>query len=136
MINELRYHGDRAMVWDPINVDREFLLDTLRSGRQAHVVLEPGDCSRYDLLVTWLPTLSNEHGFGVFRLAADDAKDGLLVTRVRGGQIVGTALVGWFNHGGVRAIADGNEWSAEFFDWWCSELIGLLAPEPKSVGAT
>lgn len=119
-MKELR-HFNRVMHWGPANIGPDVLLQLLHQGMQVHVQLEPGDGTRYDLLLTWLPAVRTAFHLG------DEARDGLLVTRVVGGQVVGSAVYGWFSYGAIARIANGNEWSAELLSWWLDELLERVA---------
>jgi hypothetical protein len=118
---ELVFHG-KVMKWKPANMTVDHLMYELRTRRAVHVQLEPGDGTRYDLVVTWAPAIA-----GAFYLTARDAGDFLHVTRVIGGDLIYSML---FGEASIRPahmpIANGNEWTAVVLAWWLDELLSRL----------
>lgn len=123
-MNALRYHNGRAMQWEPVNRSGDDLVQDLGRGFQCFVQLEPGDGTRYDLLLTW-PAARLERE--AFHLSASEARYTMLVIRLRGGDVAGATLYGSMNYGAVKAIASGNEWTAAFLEWWLEELVRRVA---------
>ncbi len=128
----LLYFG-REMVREPTNMTWLDMIARLRMGQQVAVILEPGDASRYTLLITWALSVEQAFYFG------DSASDALLVTRVIGGHILGSVLFGWMNYGAVVGIAQGNEWTGKLLAWWLEAVLAELSPpalerEPDLIG--
>jgi hypothetical protein len=118
------YRG-KAMQWPLRNIHEDYLLDDLRLGRQVFAMLEPGDATRYELLITWCtaPHLGQAFNLG------DAAKDALLVVRTVNGSICGACLYGWMAHGSVMHISNGIDWSAKLLSWWLDGLLARLNAE-------
>lgn len=82
------------------------------------VRLEPGDATRYDLLITW--GVAHTSAFG---LSPGQSCESLIVLRLVSGEVRGATLFGWMNYGAVAQIANGNEWSATLLTWWLDEFL-------------
>lgn len=118
----LEYNG-RPMRWDPINVSPERIQACLDVDEPVVVQLEPGDATRYTLMLVPSPVMPWLRGFGipeteadlwllVVKLASDGRRDGWAWVPWRPGAEVGTHDV---------AELDQNEWSQELLSWWLTE---------------
>lgn len=95
------------MKFNPVSQDIETLVVQLQHGMGRHVVLEPGDSTRYDLVIT--PTIHDKE---------------LCVTRLIGGDPVASILV--HPHSGdyeFSKLANSNNWTWELLKWW---FYGLM----------
>lgn len=114
----LEYHG-KPLTWEPINTSVLILLDGLSGGFTKFVELDPGDATRYELLITWVPHLRTAFRF-------DEPGDHLLVVRLISGDPIAVSLFGYAVFGGAGRLANGNEWSAVLLNWWLDELLRRL----------
>jgi hypothetical protein len=123
---ELTYHG-RPLDPQPVNLPLGFVAQQLLAGKTIQVILEPGDATRYDFILS--PIALNEENFDLVSLEA------LFVGRTLGlgGELVASAIIRdpsrdeWQYERGVEEISlfktrAGNEWSAQFFNWWFRKL--------------
>lgn len=120
MWTELTYRlGDAPMDPQPANITLIEAVHALRRGIPQAITLEPGDMTRYDLLITPLRPADDtifHYGFG-----GEDCA--LLVTRVIGGDPAeSSVIINEVEHRPLE-IAHGNEWSGILLRWW---LKGLL----------
>lgn len=126
MIERLRYR-DKELTsdvtfrsGDATNVDH--LAYLLKMGNAQHVYLEPGDYTRYELVLTPIEAGSTHK-----------PQPGLLVTRLLGGRVHGDPAILWDWPTGASEfqieeaavlLSDGNQWAMILFMWWLALLCG------------
>lgn len=113
--------------WEPSNVTERELLDFLAEAKPAVVVLEPGDMTRYMLLLTPVDRKGIRECLGSIGIPRDVAGRYLHVTKLASdprGQ--GWAWVPWIDgvEIEVRDVAEihANQWTQQVFAWWLTEL--------------
>lgn len=116
--------GQPPMNPQPINMSLKRAAALLALRSTVVVTLEPGDATRYDLVLTPLPWVGN--------YSDEDQGAGLLVTRFRGGDAVacGVVLLNREYHNNIPALACDNLWTEVLFYWWFT----LLAKEMRFIG--
>lgn len=108
MAEVLRY-GRVPMRREPINISWAGLIERMRREDAVRVVLEPGDGTRYDLVLA--------------RVGG-----ALFLTRYVGGDSAGTELVNeWSAATVARILSCGNSWSEQLLAWWLRELLEEFA---------
>lgn len=123
---ELTYHG-RPLDPQPVNFPLGFLAQQLLAGKTCQVILEPGDATRYDFILSPIAISVESADCG--------GVDALFAGRTLGfgGELVASAVIhdparhAWEYEQGVEEISlfktrAGNEWSAQFFGWWFRKL--------------
>lgn len=112
-MRELEYKN-KPMCWKPVNTaNPDFILRY--SMTSCYIHLEPGDGTRYELIVS--------HTMG----------EALVVQRVIGGDAMGTPAQ-LYSHSDINEIKQrllesggyANPWSLEFISWWLEELIARI----------
>ncbi len=119
MNDDLRYGGKRMMI-EPINVPMHHVVDTLRGGGVIVVILEPGDGTRYRLLLTpcWASGVKGElEDVGILPGAAERY---ILVTKFDGHE--GVAFFSYPGAGTWDMTCVENDWSRELLTWWLNLL--------------
>jgi len=126
---ELLYHG-RPMTFTPINVSLTHLIATLHQNVPQVVILEPGDATRYTLLLVPL-NLGDDVSAHLDAVGIpSDAADGyLFVSKLDTHECPGT----WIPFGSGLTVGTydlpaltGNAWSCELLAWWFTHLYRLL----------
>jgi hypothetical protein len=116
-MEDLTYHG-KPLRADPHGITLLELAQALRAGQTVQLYLEPGDGTRYDLIIA--PVLRDE---GII--------DTLLVGRTtgKGGDFRAGALLPNFDsampeycHAEVERLANGYAWSLHLLMWWFGKL--------------
>lgn len=100
----------------PVDTIRQLLV----KGEHVFVRLEPGDATRYELLLT-----------PFYPDGSPRAQQSLSCTRMINGAPVGTAVIHRFEEGLDRfhqiilgkELSNGNEWSEMVFRWWFDKLL-------------
>lgn len=120
----LEYHG-REMKVEPTNMRLADVVQRLDGdGLPVVVNLEPGDATRYVLLLTpcWSTWMQNE--LGCFGIPSDDSW--MLVTKVdQSGPMASVWIpleggeLGLWN---VEKLSNKNKWTATILRWWLEEL--------------
>lgn len=106
--SELRYHRT-LMRREPVNIGWDALVERLRGEDAARVVLEPGDGTRYDLVLARV-------------------RGGLFLTRYVGGDPIGTELVtAWTVDEAAALLRNSNAWSAQLLAWWLRQVLQAVA---------
>lgn len=113
-MRELGYNG-HPMTWAPVRPSTFRLMDQLKErGTSSYIILEPGDATRYELIVSRPPT------------------GGLIVQRVSGGEPSGTAFM-LYEYTRVEEIEHRlkdngchNAWSRTLLAWWLDGLRDQL----------
>lgn len=127
---ELEYRG-RALSAEPSNASLAYVANLLNVGRPAYVCLEPGDATRYDLLIVPFNGICNgpnEPGLPTW----NPAETHLVVTRLVGMR-PGPSAVIWRDcwDGEHRELAlygvSVNEWTHQVFAWWFARLWEALS---------
>lgn len=115
-------YGGRLLSPEPTNLSLKVLAGGLSAGHTAYAQLEPGDATRYDILLVpmWGPA-----GFG----GPYDREDykWLFITRLRSGGSVpslGCMIRRDFRSYDFQEIAGGNTHTANLLAWWhvCLQL--------------
>lgn len=119
---ELRYREDGpVMNPEPVGSGLGYVTSKLRFKYTAVVILEPGDATRYDFMLTpLLPEIGN--------YTPRDQKAGVVVVRFRGGDAIacGVILLNRDFHDDVPALACGNEWTELLLYWWFDHLAKAM----------
>lgn len=116
-------HFGVQMVWEPVNYDEDFVVHTLKYQDSAlHVQLEPGDATRYDLLVMWARELDE----ALVHMTWEQLCKHLIVIVSRNGDVQTVALYGPNNFGAEKKLWPDNEWSQQFLKWWLDILLEKL----------
>lgn len=125
---ELLYNDRAVMKLEPTNIGMDRLVLTLYEGNPAVVQLEPGDATRYCLLIVpaWSPEVKGS--LDMFGIPSEHCSRYLLVTKMNG--LKGTM--------GFVPLNDGvlvehhfdeivtNFWSMRLLAWWFEILKGRL----------
>lgn len=109
-MKDLDYFG-KPLRWEPVRSDEPDCAEAVRQGVPLYVVLEPGDGTRYDLVVSRLARAE--------RLPGEPMQ--FVVSRIQSGTHVASQLFD-AEKPDASAIANGNDWSATVLAWWLSEL--------------
>lgn len=97
-------------------IELDELRATLKGGHHTYVHYEPGDYTRYDLVLTPI---------------AQANQRAVIVTRLVGGYIAGCAVLwDWERRGhdefameeAARLLSNGNDWTTQLFAWWLTAL--------------
>lgn len=123
---DLEYRPGVLMKVEPINATMKEVVESARCGEQQVVILEPGDATRYHLLL--LPMLDTDlvsphlQSFGI---QPEDAHKYLFVSKLSGNECPGT----WVPFGpgqkvGTHDVTEltTNEWSQVLLAWWLTNL--------------
>ncbi len=115
------------MAFEPINMAISEVVGTLRLNEPVVVILEPGDATRYTLLLVPMrrgdSVSPHLQGFGI---QASEADRYLFVSKLSGDECPGT----WvpfgplFSKVGVHDVTEltDNDWSQMFLSWWLTNL--------------
>ena len=125
-MTDLEYRPGTMMQVEPINVSLSEVAGTLRLNEPVVVILEPGDATRYHLLLVPLRLGDFVSGhLGDFGIQASEADNYLFVSKLSGYECPGT----WVPYGPDRAVGThdvtelaNNEWSRVLLAWWLSNL--------------
>ncbi len=119
---ELEYHG-RQMSVQPLDLELRDVAWMLNVGTAVTVRLEPGDATRYELLL--VPMAGPFIKIGNY--SAEDTESGLIVTRFVGGTPEGTGIV-LLNRLEAESSDEmidvqfsewvSNIWSMRLLNWW------------------
>ncbi len=127
MADSIEYHG-RLMEFAPTNVTGLGVIQSLHRKIPQVVVLEPGDATRYILLMVPLganiaPYLDD------YGIPSWEANSYLFVSKLSGEECLGT----WIPFGPGRVVdthnvepLSSNEWSRQFLAWWFTSLYEVL----------
>ena len=129
-MTDLEYRPGKLMKVEPINATMKEVVESARCGEQQVVILEPGDGTRYHLLL--LPMrgtdLVSPH-LQSFGIQEEDAERYLFVSYLHGDDCPGT----WVPFGPGRKIGthdvvwlSDNDWSQRFLAWWLTNLCEAL----------
>ncbi len=122
-------HGGKPMTFEPINTTVEQLITGLLCGEPQAVVLEPGDMTRYTLLLVPLtgdgvaPHLS---GIGV---PESEVSTYLFVSKLGADPCRGAFVPmypGYTVSAHSTAPLSDNTWTQELLAWWFTRLYALL----------
>lgn len=105
----------------PINVSREDLLVRLLGGHPTVAFLEPGDGTRYELVLVPLRPADWT------TMNWDPARLRLLVVRTIGGTPIGATIVEHALAHVINPIANNNYHSARVLRWWLTWLLAELS---------
>lgn len=128
-MTDLEYRPGTLMKFEPINVSIEAVLSCIAAHEPQVVILEPGDATRYTLLLVapGAPCVSGElRGIGIPLSEADHY---LFVSKITSLECPGTFVP--FGRGQVVGFQDvtelsSNEWSQRFLSWWFTSLCEAL----------
>lgn len=114
-IPPLLYHG-RPMKLDPVDEPLSALKERMAKGQPIYAKLEPGDGTRYELIVTHLPHY------------------GTLVARIDYGveRVRGVYLGDHFPARELVPMCGPNPWTRTFLDWWLHALLGMPPRAPET----
>lgn len=127
-MTELEYRPGKLMALEPINVTMAAVIRTLRLGEPIVVILEPGDATRYTLLLVPLRHNVSPYlqGFGI---QPWEANNYLFVSKLSTDECPGT----WVPFGpgqrvGTHDVTElsSNDWSQRFLSWWLTNLNEAL----------
>lgn len=127
ILPELRDAFNHAMKPEPSNITLRHVLDLLHDGRTVYVCLEPGDATRYDLLIT--PVSGICVGDTVYgRLPSWGKEYSIMVTRLIGMRPAFSNMIApnMFD-GELLEIANNNQWSKTLLNWWTQIVVTQLA---------
>ncbi len=108
-------YNEKPMTWNPTNVGVDLLLTRLRSKRMIRVILEPGDMTRYDLVLGFEQMLFGTRSTFV-AIRCSSSGDPI-------GTVILDATPRTLKSYEMADMSANNEWTAEFLAWW---LTGLL----------
>lgn len=122
------YLDGRPYQADPLECSISQLAARLDNGSPVSVTLEPGDATRYELLLVpmWAPEVGL-HNWGI-----EDRQSGLVVTRLVGGEVDGGSCIVLLNRQhshGLWTISRENTWTFNLFTRWFSLLAAELRAE-------
>lgn len=122
----LEYRG-RQMSAEPSNVSMANLVALLASGRTVYVCLEPGDETRYDLLITPFASIRRDDFDGKGLPTWNPDEPHLVVTRLVDLRPAYGAVI-WpgcwdGEHAALATYGKAiNEWTHELLTWWFARL--------------
>lgn len=115
-------HMGVGMTPEPVNVHPEQIVDAIRDGDPVVVILEPGDATRYHLLIVpaWADKVRDQ--LGAYGIPVRVAEGTLIVTKLsqEGGNTFWAQT-----HVNEYDLADAiqNEWSRILLSWWLREYL-------------
>lgn len=125
-MTDLEYRPGKLMNGTPINVAMSEVVGTLRLNEPILVSLEPGDATRYTLLL--VPIRRGDHvspHLGWIGIPEESADNYLFVSNLSADGCPGT----WVPYGpginvGTYDVSDlsRNEWSQRLISWWLTNL--------------
>ena len=131
-MEDLMYQGRKALKFQPVNHhDMVDVIAAIHAGMPQVVILEPGDATRYTLLLMPLQAMSSvtDH-LGEFGIEPYRAHEYMYVARLDVENCPGTwvpfgenRLVERWN---VEPLGNQNVWSERVIAWWLTELYKLL----------
>ena len=123
-MTDLEYRPGKTMKFEPINVTISEVVSTLGFNQPIVVTLEPGDATRYVLLLVPIrdgDSVSHHLGF----IGINSRDDYLFVSYLSSRECPGT-FVPFGPHGSVDTYnvdeLTENEWSRIFLSWWLTNL--------------
>lgn len=121
-MNTTLLHGTTAMKVEPVNETLAYIAyQLLCLNKSVEIVLEPGDGTRYDLIMT--PAKQ----FPILHIGRYDYRHWYIVNRFTGGHHIGSALINsGYPEGDIGEISNGNNWTGIFLSWWFKELFLLM----------
>lgn len=124
-MTDLEYRPGTLMEFDPINVTIREVMRTLRLERAQVVILEPGDATRYTLLLVPITGTGVSPHLDAFGIMPSEAHKYLFVSKLSGYECPGT----WVPFGsgltvGTHDVTElsTNGWSQELLAWWFTSL--------------
>lgn len=116
-MTELLFQGN-VMKSEPVNHELDFLAHNLRLSRTVIAQLEPGDGTRYELLITPLELFND-----IFYFGEGIAEQALVVIRVEGGTPIGACVYHPEYQEQLELICRNNAWTWRLMEWWLNLLI-------------
>lgn len=115
---ELKYHGTPMKV-EPRNISMDSARATLRNFQPVYCVLEPGDGTRYEVVVMYM------RGYGYMFCRVDRGED----------KVRGVYLSDHYHPDELIPAAGRNDWTLVLLDWWLRQLLGMkpYQPTPEEV---
>lgn len=110
------------MVATPLETSLEEVAADLTAGRTVSVTLEPGDSTRYELLIVPLW----EHTVRLAGWSAEDEYNGLLVVRLIGGEPRESGVVLLRDIPWTVSKFCKNDWTVELLAWWFQLLATAI----------
>ncbi|KKN88120.1 hypothetical protein LCGC14_0251920 [marine sediment metagenome] len=127
MASPIEYQG-KPMTFDPTNISVLRVVQLLYRGTPQVVILEPGDATRYVLLLVPLGTGIAPY-LGDYGILSRESNQYLFVSKLAGEECLGT----WIPFGQDRVVRthnvvplSNNEWSRQFLAWWFTSLYEYL----------
>lgn len=123
-------HYGKPMRADPQNMPIGYVVSSLLDGHSVYVDLQPGDGTRYELLLQPLDAfLYDQTG----TVGVPSWEPGyLLVTRLIGGQPVASVIIGAvpdesLGMSELMPLSHGNAWTLDLLTWWLACVWQTLA---------
>lgn len=130
----LLYHG-KPLKTEPRNTSLHEVAEMLEYGRAVSVHLEPGDGSRYDLLLVPLWATDVRSLAQQFEDESIREKSVMYVFDARKHEsVVGAAIERGGYYGSLQTLAAGNEWTMTFLEWWFERQLWPLIGAPGDTG--
>ena len=127
MTSPIEYQG-KPMTFDPINVSVLRVVQLLYQDTPQVVILEPGDATRYILLLVPLGTNIAPY-LSDYGIPSRESTQYLFVSKLTDEECLGT----WIPFGQDRVVGtynvvplSNNEWSRQFLAWWFTSLYEYL----------
>ncbi len=129
-MTDLEYRPGKLMNGTPINMAMSEVVGTLRLNEPVAVILEPGDATRYTLLlVPMRPGDSVSPHLGWYGIPEEEADNYLFVSNLSDSECPGT----WVPFGPGRIVGtydvtelSKNEWSQKLIAWWLTNLCEVI----------
>lgn len=126
---DLEYRPGKMMTSEPINMGITEVAAMLRLNQPVVAILEPGDATRYTLLLVPIGDGDQVSPYlGWLGIQEEDADNYLFVSNLHPEECPGT----WVPFGpgvevGIYDVTDlsKNEWSRNLIAWWLTELCGV-----------
>lgn len=122
-------HGSSEMQVEPINIPLTEVAQLLKEGDPVVVILEPGDATRYRLLIVPCWSCSVGGRLGDIGIPLGKETDYLMVTKFDnygGNMFFATEHV---QHWDAEALE--NEWSRDLVTWWVRRLWKVISHSEK-----
>lgn len=131
LIPDLHYRDDEpAMRREPSNIELAQAAAWFNKGKPVFVTLEPGDATRYDLLLVLHGESARIPTWGDQTIAT--------IVRYRGGHAIEADNFRWPYEGRwvLDNIGKTNEWSRTFLDWWLQVFAEATASAKNALSPT
>lgn len=134
MSEVLMYATGKEMKFEPVNRPSAQVLRLIKTGVPQVVILEPGDATRYMLLI--VPLINMEAGNHIrdIGIPFSEAANYIFVSKLSREECQGTWIqVGENQQVGVWSTAplSPNTWSQKLLAWWFTTLYSVPASVPQ-----